>query len=67
MASNPYLALPDTKGTVAIAPGGASLIFQPAPNTYGTVMFTYSATNTAGIAGYTTVTVKIRERPIGLH
>jgi RHS repeat-associated protein len=54
----------ETHGTIAIAPGGTNLIFQPAPNTYGTVLFSYSATNATGIAGYTTVTVKIREKPI---
>ena len=56
--------LADTKGTVSIAPGGTNLIFQPAPNTYGTVLLSYSATNASGIAGYATVTVKIRQKPI---
>ena len=57
-------SLPDTRGTVTIAPGGTNLIFQPAPNTYGTVLFSYSATNASGMAGCAVVTVKIREKPI---
>jgi RHS repeat-associated protein len=57
-------SLQSDMGTVLIAPGATNLLFQPAPSTYGTVYFGYSATNAAGIAGYTTVTVKIREKPV---
>jgi RHS repeat-associated protein len=49
---------------VGIAPGGTNLIYQPSPNTYGTNVFWYTATNSQGVAAQSYVTVIVVAPPL---
>jgi RHS repeat-associated protein len=51
-------------GSVTIGYRGTNLVFQTPPNTFGTNLFWYSATNSAGVGGTAFVTVRVCTRPV---